>query len=176
MDSSSLVQFHGVNSIADFVNTAVIGELLKSERVSCSIFLNQIQTYCKLKQHLDLLHSIFFMEAGHHMHQFSVELFDKLDSGSRVDNLVLLNGHFHECIEGIAKRHFTPADLQHKFSVEFAENPQLYHIDATNSLDYLVIDFRADWPLEIIFDKQSLVNYNAVFRFLMRIKRVNYMI
>lgn len=52
----------------------------------------------------------------------------------------------------------------------------MYHTDATNSLDYLAIDFRADWPLEIIFDKQSLVNYNAVFRFLMRIKRVNYMI
>ena len=57
---------------------------------------------------MDLLHSIFFMEAGHHMHQFSVDLFEKLDTGVRVDNLVLLNGHFHECIEGIARRDFTP--------------------------------------------------------------------
>jgi len=35
---------------------------------------------------------------------------------------------------------------------------------------------QCDWPLDIIFDKQSLTNYNAVFRFLMRIKRVNHMI
>ena len=45
------------------------------------------------------------------MHEFAVELFDKLDEGVRVDNLVLLNGHFHECIEGIARREFSPADL-----------------------------------------------------------------
>ena len=54
--------------------------------------------------------------------------------------------------------------------------PLLVELCIQGGLDYLVIDFRADWPLEIIFDKQSLVNYNAVFRFLMRIKRVNYMI
>ena len=35
---------------------------------------------------------------------------------------------------------------------------------------------QSDWPLEIVFDRQALVNYNAVFRFLMRIKRVNYLI
>lgn len=30
--------------------------------------------------------------------------------------------------------------------------------------------------MEIIFDRQALINYNAVFRFLMRIKRANYVI
>ena len=125
---------------------------------------------------MDLLHSIFFMEAGHNMHEFAVDLFNKLDSGIKVDNLVVLNGHFHECIEGIGKREFTPAELHHKFSVEFADKPEKYNCDSTNGLDYLAIDFRSDWPLEIIFDKQSLVNYNAVLRFLMRIKRVNYTI
>ena len=47
------------------------------------------------------------MEAGHHMHEYAVDLFEKLDRGIKVDNLVLLNGHFHECIEGIAKKTFT---------------------------------------------------------------------
>ena len=76
------------------------------------------------------------------MHEFAVRLFDKLDSGLRVDNHVLLNSHFHECIEGIAAKTFTPAELHQKFSITFADSPQKYHIDAANSLDYIAIDFR----------------------------------
>lgn len=82
------------------------------------------------------------MAAGYHMHQFTVELFDKLDQGIRVDNLVLLNGHFHECIENVEKKQFSGQDLQRKFSVEFADNPEKYRLDAVNSLDYIAIDFR----------------------------------
>jgi len=82
------------------------------------------------------------MEAGHHLHSFAVELFDKLDNGVRFDSLVQLNSHFQESIEDIAKREFSGQELQHKFSVEFADNPQKYHTDATNSLDYLAIVFR----------------------------------
>ena len=158
------------------MNKALIDELIQSERICSSIFLNQIQSHCKVKEHLDLIHSIFFMEAGHHMHEYAVDLFEKLDRGIKVDNLVLLNGHFHECIEGIAKKTFTQAELHHKFSVEFADKPHKYPCNTIIALDYLAIDFRSDWPLEILFDKQSLINYNAVFRFLMRIKRVNYII
>ena len=41
------------------------------------------------------------------MHEFAVDLFDKLDAQIRIDNLVLVNGHFHECIEGIGRRIFS---------------------------------------------------------------------
>jgi hypothetical protein len=34
------------------------------------------------------------MEAGHHMHQYAVDLFKQLDRGHAVDNLYMLNGHF----------------------------------------------------------------------------------
>jgi len=110
------------------------------------------------------------------MHAFAVELFDDLDNGTPVDNRVMLNAHFHSSIEGIAKKDFTPQELRNKLSVEFADNPQKYQTNTLHSLDYLAIVFRSDWPLEIIFDKQTMTNYSAVFRFLMRIKRVNYMI
>ena len=121
-----LVTFRGIDSIYTFVNKAVISELLQSERIAGSIFFNQIQSYCKLQQHLDLVQSIFFMEAGHHMHSFAVELFDSLDQGLRLDNLVQLNAHFQNSIEGLGKHDFSAQDLQHKLSVEFADNPSKY--------------------------------------------------
>jgi len=66
-----------------------------------------MQTYCKLLEHLQLVHNVFFMEAGHHMHAFAVELFDDLDAGIAIDNRVLLNAHFQNSIEGIARKDFS---------------------------------------------------------------------
>ena len=126
----------------EFVDAALISELLRSERIAGSIFLRQIKTHCKLQEHLDLLHKVFFMKAGYHMQQFAVDLFEKLDQGLRVDNLVLLNSHFHESIEDVAKKQFTSQELQRKLSVEFADNPEKYRLDSVNSLDYIAIDFR----------------------------------
>lgn len=57
------------------------------------------------------------------MHAFAVELFNDLDAATPVDNRVLLNAHFHNSIEGIAKKHFSPQELRNKLSVEFADNP-----------------------------------------------------
>ena len=39
------------------------------------------------------------MEAGHNMHQFSLELFKKLDLGRPIDNLYMLNGHFVDSLK-----------------------------------------------------------------------------
>ena len=68
------------------------------------------------------------------------------------------------------------SQLQQRLQIVFADNPVKYPVDAINSLDYIAINFLSDWPLEIMFDKSALASYNAVFRFLLRIKRVNYLI
>lgn len=39
------------------------------------------------------------MEAGHQMHQFAIDLFNKLDSGHNVDNLYMLNGQFKDSLK-----------------------------------------------------------------------------
>ena len=75
------------------------------------------------------------------MHEFSREMFDKLDRGVRVDSLVMLNGHFHECIEGIGRKAFEKAQVHQHLSIVFADNPVKYPIDAINSLDYIAINF-----------------------------------
>jgi hypothetical protein len=39
---------------------------------------------------------VFFMEGGMQMQLFLQDVFDSLDNGVKVNNLVLLNGAFHE--------------------------------------------------------------------------------
>lgn len=101
-----------------------------------------MKTYCKLKENLQLVHSIYFMEAGHHMHLFASELFDDLDTNNTADNKVLLNAHFHNSIEGIANSDFTAQELRNKLSIDFADDPSKYAVDTLYALDYLAIDFR----------------------------------
>jgi len=55
-------------------------------------------------QHLKILRKVFFMEAGHHMHLFTKDIFESLDKGIKVNNVVLLNGQFQEALEGIAEK------------------------------------------------------------------------
>ena len=76
------------------------------------------------------------------MHVFASELFDDLDAGIAADNRVLLNAHFHNSIEGIAKKDFTAQDIRNKLSVEFADEPRKYQTDTLYGLDYIAIDFR----------------------------------
>ena len=101
-----------------------------------------MKTYCKLKENLQLVHSIYFMEAGHHMHAFASELFDDLDGGQTADNKVLLNAHFHNSIEGISRKDFSAQELRNKLSIDFADDPRKYAPDTLYALDYLAIDFR----------------------------------
>ena len=164
------------SSVEHFVATCLIQELQRSRKQTCNLFIKQIESRCKLFEHLEILQKVYFMEAGHHMHEFSRGMFDKLDRGVRVDSLVMLNGHFHECIEGLGAKAFEKAQVHQGLQIVFADNPVKYPIDGINSLDYIAVNFLSDWPLEIMFDKTALASYNAVFRFLLRIKRVNYLI
>jgi hypothetical protein len=56
------------------------------------------------------------MEAGAHMKAFSDDIFENLDKGKRIDNLVLLNSHLLQSIEGICK--VKGARSQHKYKYQ----------------------------------------------------------
>jgi hypothetical protein len=51
---------------------------------------------------------------------------------------------------------------------------QLQHLSA---LDHVSITFQSEWPLEIILDEETILGkYNSILSFLMKIKRVNYVL
>lgn len=65
---------------------------------TCQQFISRMNAQCKLKEQLKIMRQIFFMEAGHHMHQYAAELFENLDRGKPVDNQYMLNGHFIDSV------------------------------------------------------------------------------
>lgn len=61
-------------------------------------------------------------------------------------------------------------------NVKFNDDPKKYSVERLSCLDFVEIGFVSKWPLEIIFDSESMTLYNAIFKFLLRIKRVNYIV
>ena len=49
-------------------------------------------------------------------------------------------------------------------------------VSQIRAIDYINFHYQSEWPLEIILDKDSIKKYNAILQFLMKIKRVNYIL
>ena len=73
---------------------AVVQSVRTVHGETCLRFIKEFNAKCKLNEHLKVLPEVFFMEEGHHMHQYAVDLFKQLDRGHAVDNLYMLNGQF----------------------------------------------------------------------------------
>jgi hypothetical protein len=108
-------------------------EIKRAQQITSDLFITQLERSCKLQQHLQILRKVFFMEAGHHMHLFTVDMFDKLDRGIKVNNLVLLNGHFLESLEGFAGKGVFGSSSNgidpNRMQVVFKEEPSKFQTD-----------------------------------------------
>jgi len=164
-------------SIETFVSQCLTNEIKRAQKITSGLFIAQLEQSCKLLHHLSILRKVFFMEAGLQMHLFTRDIFDSLDKGIKVNNTVLLNGHFQESVEGIAGKGLFGKNVDSKrMQVFFRGEPKNFSTESIEALDYLGFNFASDWPLDIIFDTQSIEKYNTIFSFLLRIRRCNYII
>lgn len=63
------------------------------------------------------------------MHLFTIDMFDSIDSGIKVNNLVLLNGHFLESVEGLGSKSIFGASNgidPKRMQVTFKDEPKKY--------------------------------------------------
>ena len=113
------------------------------------------------------------------MHQFASTLFKQLDNGRPVDNLYMLNGHFADTIKPLFTKDSSSMfeRMQISFNRDIERLQLVKFVPTLNALDHIGIAFNSEWPLEIVLDQDMIMNkYNLVFRFLMKIKRVSYVL
>lgn len=69
-------------------------------------------------------------------------------------------------------------DMINNLDITFPENLVIpkYLITEINALDHLGISFNTEWPLNIIFGQKIMDEYNEIFRFLLKIQRVIYVL
>jgi hypothetical protein len=92
----------------------------------------------------------------------------------------MLNGHFIDTVRPLFEKR-TSLDVLNRMQVTFGKDVSKVQgqsaIDTLAALDHVSIAFQSEWPLEIILDEDAILQrYNPILRFLMKLKRVNYLL
>jgi hypothetical protein len=129
-----------------------------SER-ACTRLVHLFMHTLSLETNLSYLRRVFLMEAGDLLSEFYSHMFAKMELSQGPDyDASSLNIFLHDCL---CRRY--PNDDVERFHLDIDPN-------AKSPLESLVLTYEVQWPLNIVLHRNSLVMYNQVFVFLLRVK------
>ncbi|KAL4441559.1 hypothetical protein ABPG74_021491 [Tetrahymena malaccensis] len=117
----------------------------------------------KLLEHFQALRHIYFMENGFISTEFLNYLFDNLETYDTLKNQSSLKNYFKELLTNSNQPIIR--NLSEYFSIEVIHDP------INTYLKNLKIKFEAPYPLDAIFDQDSIFLYNHIFQFLLLLKK-----
>ncbi len=145
-----------LTSTLDFAFGPVVHE--HTER-ACNQLVQLFKTTLQLEKHLTNVRRVFLMEAGDLMSEFYSVMFDKLASTVETCDGTSLTILLQDC-------------LCRRYSFEDAERFGLtIDPEAKTPLDTISLTYTVQWPLNIVVHSSTLVMYNKVFVFLLKVKQ-----
>lgn len=130
-----------------------------------------------INRHFDLFKKLLFMEDGEFSLSLSNQLFEKLASG--VSPREMCSATVMNSIVGTALQLSVYSDTtEHAQNLAFALKslPDLFKQNEMGTLDFLELRYRVDWPLNIVITEKSVVRYNKIFSFMLRLKRLSWVL
>lgn len=130
-----------------------------------------------INRHFDLFKKLLFMEDGEFSLSLSNQLFEKLASG--VSPREMCSATVMNSIVGKALQVSIYSDTtEHAQNLAFAlkNMPDIFKPNEMGTLDFLELRYRVDWPLNIVITEKSVVKYNKVFSFMLRLKRLSWVL
>ncbi|KAL3274680.1 hypothetical protein HHI36_016059 [Cryptolaemus montrouzieri] len=146
---------------------AVQSKLVSSELLS--YFINDL----KYLQHLKNLKNYFFLQDGEFGISMTETLFHKLYTVKfpvELINCRVLSYVIHGALED-TKRH----DVNN-LSFKINALPDSFNLGDVDVLNCLSLTYRIDWPLNILLPSDAIGKYNEVFRFLLKINRMHWIL
>lgn len=131
--------------------------------------LHLLKDRFKFEKHLAIVKNFFLMEAGDVLNVFYSEVFSKLRANDFWQSMSYLTGILNESLI------LRFPQLINKLTVGIKAPPESRKIakNASNvqSIDVIFLHYEMQWPLTVIFDSKAEQTYNAVFAFLLQVKR-----
>ena len=123
----------------------------------------------KFENHLAIVKNFFLMEAGDVLNVFYSEVFSKLRANEYWQNMSYLTGILNESL--ILR--FPQLVNKLTVGIKAPSEPRKMAKTASNvqSIDVIFLHYEMQWPLTVIFDSKAEETYNAVFSFLLQVKR-----
>ncbi|CAI0471837.1 unnamed protein product [Linum tenue] len=154
--------------------------------------LSKLMNEWKLMDELAVLRAIYLLGSGDLLQHFSTILFSKLDKGETWDDDFELNTILQESIRNSADGNLlnSPDSLvvtitrNQGFDSDELPNtprgistqrshPNNFGIDGLASLNF---SYKVSWPLELIANTEAIKKYNQVMVFLLKVKRVKFVL
>ncbi|KAI0849898.1 Spc98 family-domain-containing protein [Daldinia vernicosa] len=129
---------------------------------------------CSLWSVMDALRQVYLMSNGAQSDLFAFAIFNNMD-------LLNSNWHDHFNLTALAHETFSTIINAHRLAVSVATDSLTDDVkdirrSVRKGLPLVRILYRLSWPIRIILSDESLVQYEAVFTFLLQLRRATYVL
>ena len=164
---------HNIDMILHYL---YINHLLKINRVINVKFIDILVSRVNIMKNFNLLFNICLFNAGFCMNNFIIELNNYIYRKS--DNNNLLNIHNNFFLENILyELASSPMSDLNPYKEEIYKNIKITFIDNVKSYliisneDILNLKYNSELPASIFFNEKTMILYNKIFNYLVKIKR-----
>ena len=120
----------------------------------------------RFNDHFNTVKNFFLMEAGDVLNEFYSEIFAKIRAKEYWQSTSYLTSVLHDALQ------LRFPQLINKLTVGIrTESRTSKNVSNVQSVDVIYLRYAMKWPLTIIFDSKAEETYNAVFSFLLQVKR-----
>ena len=120
----------------------------------------------RFDDHFNTVKNFFLMEAGDVLNEFYSEVFSKIRANEYWQSTSYLTSVFQDALR------LRFPHLVSKITVGIRTEPRtIRNSSNVQSVDVIYLQCAMKWPLTIIFDSKAQETYNAVFSFLLQVKR-----
>ncbi|KAI1804845.1 Spc98 family-domain-containing protein [Daldinia bambusicola] len=173
--NKDLISAHGIFAPFSEVFNNVFDTWMESKHHAASTTLRRtLFESCSLWSVLDALQQVYLMSNGAQSDLFTFAIFNNLD---------LLNSTWHDRfnLTAVAQETFGAITNAHRLVVtvttdNLTDDVKNIRRSVRKGLPLVRILYRLSWPIRIILSDESLTQYEAVFTFLLQLRRATYVL
>jgi hypothetical protein len=164
---------HNIDMVLHYL---YLNHILKINRAINSKFLNILVSRINILKHFNLMFSICLFNAGFCMNNFIIELNTYICKKTGSENVINIYNNFF--LENILHE-LASANLSdlNPYKEEIFKNVKISFSDKIKSYliisneDILILKYQPSLPVSIFFNDKSMLLYNRIFNYLVKIKR-----
>ena len=138
-----------------------------------SYFMEELQIH----KHFDIFRNFLFLEDGEFALSLSDQLFEKIASGVTPRELccpTVLNDVVSRALQ-LSVYTVTEEHVQNlAFALKWV--PEMFKPNEISSLDFLELRYKVAWPVNIVITENSVIKYNKIFSFMLKLKRLSWIL
>ncbi|XP_015111885.1 gamma-tubulin complex component 6 [Diachasma alloeum] len=159
-------------SLQIYLEKSVMIPLMVQSKLANSAVIKCLIEEHKILSHLQSLRSFFFLLNGEFARNLTGAVFTKFYEISlpiELFNSATLTNLLENALHSSLNYSYENAEL---LSLSAIDTPSLLTVSDPEALDCLCLNYKVSWPLNIIFDEMLMQQYSKVFKFLLMVGRV----